>query len=85
MEIQSLVRSGKMQRIKSNLHAAKPAPAPPARPLDRKISINSGGTLPWLLPPRLLCSVQSLRHALQCMYLLSLLSVVTGDRCADKA
>lgn len=45
MEIQSLVRSGKMQRIKSTLHAAKPAPAPPARPLDRKISINLGGHL----------------------------------------
>ena len=45
MEIQSLVRSGKMQRIKSTLHAAKPAPAPSARPLDRKISINLGGLL----------------------------------------
>ena len=49
MEIQSLVKSGKMQRIKSNAvlqNARSSMVALAARPLDRKVSINTGA---WYL------------------------------------
>ena len=45
MEIQSLVKSGKMQRIKSTAvlqNARSSMVALAARPLDRKVSINTG-------------------------------------------
>ena len=45
MEIQSLVRSGKMQRIKSTAvlqNARSSMGTLAARPLDRKVSINTG-------------------------------------------
>ena len=49
MEIQSLVKSGKMQRIKSNAvlqNARSSMVTLAARPLDRKVSINTGALHP---------------------------------------
>ena len=44
MEIQSLVRAGKMQRVKSNAFLQRSKSGGPRRALDRKISINSGAS-----------------------------------------
>ena len=42
MEIQSLVRAGKMQRIKSNAVLRGAKSGGPSRSLERKVSVNSG-------------------------------------------
>ena len=44
MEIQSLVRAGKMQRIKSTAVLRGTKSGGPSQPPERKISINSGSS-----------------------------------------